>query len=62
MAFQQNSKFYIESKRRDMIEAANLYGINAKITIKYSQELDELLNQQWRLVFKNKEKKELNIL
>ncbi|WP_374722612.1 Spo0E family sporulation regulatory protein-aspartic acid phosphatase [Peribacillus tepidiphilus] len=34
----------IEEKRQLMIDSANKWGTNSKITIKYSQELDILLN------------------
>ncbi|MFN7249391.1 MAG: aspartyl-phosphate phosphatase Spo0E family protein [Anaerobacillus sp.] len=49
-------KCSIESKRRDMYEAANQYGMNAEITIRHSKELDELLNNYLRLDI-DKEKK-----
>lgn len=38
-------RLYIEKKRKAMIEAANHYGLCSEITVKHSQELDELLNQ-----------------
>ncbi|MFC0416815.1 Spo0E family sporulation regulatory protein-aspartic acid phosphatase [Cytobacillus solani] len=34
----------IEEKREQMIASAKIWGINSKITIQYSQELDLLLN------------------
>jgi hypothetical protein len=34
----------IEEKRNDMLNAAKIYGLNSEITIKFSQELDSLLN------------------
>ncbi|RXJ00751.1 aspartyl-phosphate phosphatase Spo0E family protein [Anaerobacillus alkaliphilus] len=45
----------IESKRREMIEASNRYGLCANVTIKISQELDELLNQYYRMMTQPKE-------
>lgn len=35
----------IEKKREEMIELAATYGINSKVTIQCSQELDLLLNR-----------------
>jgi hypothetical protein len=52
----QSLNIYIENKRRDMIEAANHYGMSSEITIKQSQELDELLNKFLGLAIENKEK------
>ncbi|WP_084028960.1 aspartyl-phosphate phosphatase Spo0E family protein [Bacillus sp. J33] len=34
----------IEEKRQLMISSAKIWGINSKVTIQYSQELDLLLN------------------
>ena len=34
----------IENKRKKMIDSAKKYGMNSKITIKHSQELDKLIN------------------
>ncbi|MCT8139370.1 aspartyl-phosphate phosphatase Spo0E family protein [Anaerobacillus sp. CMMVII] len=55
MCSQHSLRFYIENKRQDMIKAAENFGMNAEITIKHSQELDELLNQYWRVVFETNE-------
>ncbi|PJN86898.1 Spo0A-P phosphatase [Bacillus sp. mrc49] len=34
----------IEEKRKEMMELANIFGINSLLTIQASQELDTLLN------------------
>lgn len=39
----------IEAKRKDLIDTARLYGLNAKATIACSQELDELLLKEIKL-------------
>lgn len=44
--------YQIEAKRQEMIYFAKQYGYCAKETVKCSQELDKLLNQQWK--FHNK--------
>lgn len=44
---------FIEHKRKVMMEAANNYGMNADITIRHSQELDELLNQYRKIMLQN---------
>jgi histidinol-phosphate/aromatic aminotransferase/cobyric acid decarboxylase-like protein len=51
-------KSSIESKRRDMYEAANQYGMNSEITIRHSKELDELLNKYLRLAIDTEKKVE----
>lgn len=56
----QSLKLYIETKRRDMIEAAIHYGMSSEVTIKQSQELDELLNQYRRILIRMKEKEVVN--
>ncbi|QOY36514.1 aspartyl-phosphate phosphatase Spo0E family protein [Anaerobacillus isosaccharinicus] len=56
----QSLKLYIETKRRDMIEAAIHYGMSSEVTIKQSQELDELLNQYRRILIRVKEKEVVN--
>lgn len=56
----QSLKLYIETKRRDMIEAAIHYGMSSEVTIKQSQELDELLNQYRRILISVKEKEVVN--
>ncbi|WP_223700742.1 aspartyl-phosphate phosphatase Spo0E family protein [Sutcliffiella deserti] len=38
----------IEVKRKQMIQYANKYGFTSYKTIKCSQELDTLLNKQWK--------------
>lgn len=40
--------YQIEAKRQEMITYAKQYGYCAKETVKCSQELDKLLNQQWK--------------
>ncbi len=51
---------YIENKRKEMMEAANCYGLSADITIKHSQELDELLNYYSRNFIENQGNKVAN--
>ncbi|WP_139125165.1 aspartyl-phosphate phosphatase Spo0E family protein [Bacillus solimangrovi] len=34
----------IEKQREKMIAAAKMYGYSSKLTVKYSQELDKMLN------------------
>lgn len=43
-------KLCIEHKREIMINAANIYGFNDKVTIQHSQELDKLLNEYRKVV------------
>ncbi len=45
----------IERKRLEMIEAGNRYGLCATVTVKISQELDELLNQYTRMIRSSRE-------
>lgn len=52
----QTMKIFIERKRKTMVQAAKNHGMSAEITLKHSQELDELLNQ-YALVSQTKNKK-----
>lgn len=40
----------IKAKRELMIKSANAYGFTSEETIKYSQELDELINEYHKLM------------
>ncbi|MGE6631138.1 aspartyl-phosphate phosphatase Spo0E family protein [Bacillus sp. NPDC077027] len=41
----------IDEKRKQMVEAAQVEGYTGKTTIKYSQELDNLMNEYQHLLF-----------
>ncbi len=41
----------IDEKRRQMVEAAQVEGYTGETTIKYSQELDNLMNEYQSLLF-----------
>ncbi len=43
----------IEQKRFELIQVANKSGFNSAVTIKYSQDLDRLLNEYNRTFIKN---------
>ncbi|MDG3043944.1 aspartyl-phosphate phosphatase Spo0E family protein [Bacillus sp. B6(2022)] len=43
----------IDEKRRQMVEAAQVEGYTGETTIKYSQELDNLMNEYQYLLFMN---------
>jgi stage 0 sporulation regulatory protein len=40
----------IKIKREQMIQSANAFGFTSESTIKYSQELDELINEYHRMM------------
>ena len=44
MGFKQSLKNQMEAKRQLMVVSANKYGFTSSQTIRYSQELDELMN------------------
>ncbi|ADU29651.1 Sporulation stage 0, Spo0E-like regulatory phosphatase [Evansella cellulosilytica DSM 2522] len=51
-------KRQMEVKRRQMIRSAKDHGFTSKETIRYSQELDHLMNVYRRLTVKNSNKEE----
>ncbi len=44
----------IDEKRKQMVEAAQVEGYTGETTIKYSQELDNLMNEYQHLLFHEK--------
>jgi hypothetical protein len=42
----------IEKKRAELIQAAIAYGLTSSVAIRYSQELDQLLNEYNRIYLK----------
>ncbi|APT49305.1 transcriptional regulator [Bacillus safensis] len=45
----------IDEKRKQMVEAAQVEGYTGEMTIKYSQELDNLMNEYQHLLFHEKQ-------
>ena len=45
----------IDEKRKQMVEAAQVEGYTGEKTIKYSQELDNLMNEYQHLLFHEKQ-------
>lgn len=45
----------IDEKRKQMVEAAQVEGYTGETTIKYSQELDNLMNEYQHLLFHEKQ-------
>ncbi|PCK12641.1 transcriptional regulator [Bacillus safensis] len=45
----------IDEKRKQMVEAALVEGYTGEMTIKYSQELDNLMNEYQHLLFHEKQ-------
>jgi len=50
MCFKQSLKLQMETKRQLMVVSANKYGLTSSETIRYSQELDDLMNMYRRLI------------
>ncbi|MFA9557535.1 aspartyl-phosphate phosphatase Spo0E family protein [Evansella sp. AB-rgal1] len=46
-------KHQMEAKRKQMVKAATVHGLNSKETVRYSQELDHLMNIYRRVTVNN---------
>ncbi|WP_280768742.1 aspartyl-phosphate phosphatase Spo0E family protein [Salipaludibacillus daqingensis] len=56
MVLKQSLKSQMEAKRQLMIVSANKYGFTSSETIRYSQELDQLMNVYRRITQTGDEK------
>jgi len=54
METKENLLQLIKQKREEMMEISNIHGVASEVTLKCSQELDELIIRYQRLTRKNK--------